>query len=52
MVRDFNIPTKTVALEATYFNFIGPDRPPVNINLIGTCLQVADVILSTNKPNY
>ena len=54
-VRDFNIHSKTVgylALEPTEFKFIGPDRPPVNITSINTCLQVADVILSTNKPNY
>ena len=54
-VRDFNIPRKTVgysALEATDFKFIGPDWPPVDINSIDTCLQVADAILFTNKPNY
>ena len=54
-VRDFNIPNTTagyLALEATDFNFIGSDRPPVDVNSINTCLQVADVLLSTNKPNY
>ena len=37
--RDFNIPDKTVgylALESTDFEFIGPDRPQVNIN--STCV--------------
>ena len=41
-----------LALELTEFKFIGPDRPLVNINSIDTCLQVANVILSTTKPNY
>ena len=51
----FNIASKTVGyltLESTDFEFIGPDRLPVNINSIDSCLRVADVILSTNKPNY
>ena len=55
MIRDFNIQSKTVgylALESTDFIFIGPDRLPVSINSIETCLRVADVILSTSKPNY
>ena len=54
-IRDFNIQSKTVgylALESTDFEFIGPDRLPVSINSIETCLRVADVILSTSKPNY
>ena len=54
-VHDYNIPSKTVgylALEATSFKFIGPDHPPVDIDSISKCLQVADVIFSTNKPNY
>ena len=53
--RDYNIPDKTVgylALEATSFEFFGPDRAPVKIDSIETCLRVADVILSTKKPNY
>ena len=55
VIRDFNIQSKTVgylALESTDFDFIGPDRLPVNINSINSCLQVADMILSTKKPNY
>ena len=54
MIRDFNIQSKTVgylALESIDFEFVGPDRLPVSINSIDTCLR-ADVILSTNKPNY
>ena len=41
-----------LALESTDFEFIGPDRPPVNIDSIEKCLQVANVILATKKPNY
>ena len=55
IIRDFNIHDKTVgylALESIDFKFIGPDRPPVNITSINTCLQVANVILFTIKPNY
>ena len=54
-IYDFNIGSKTVgylALESTDFEFIGPDRLPVNITSIDSCLRVADVILSTDKPNY
>ena len=50
--RDYNIPDKSVgylALEATSFEFIGPDRAPFKIDSIDTCLRVADVILSTKK---
>ena len=53
-MKDFNIPDKTVAylaLEATDFEFIGPDWAPVNITSIDICLRVANVILSTKKPN-
>ena len=34
------------------FQFIGPDRAPVNINSINKCLHVADVIRGTGVPNY
>ena len=54
-IRDFNIRTKAVgylALEATDFKFIGPDRSTVDFNSISICLQLAGVIVSTNKPNY
>ena len=54
-VCDYNIPSKPfgyLALEATSFKFIGSDHPPVETDLISKCLQVADVILSTNKPIY
>ena len=55
ILRDFNLPDKTVgylALEPTTFRFIGPDRSPVDIISIDKCLQVANIILSTAKPNY
>ena len=55
ILRDFNLPDKTVgylALEPTTFRFIGPDRSPVDITSIDKCLQVANIILSTAKPNY
>ena len=34
------------------FQFIGPDRSPVNIKDIDQCLNIAAVIASTGVPNY
>ena len=34
------------------FQFVGPDRSPVNITNIDQCLNVATVIASTGVPNY
>ena len=34
------------------FEFIGPDRPPVLIDSIVKCIEVANIIRSTGVPNY
>ena len=34
------------------FEFIGPDRPPVLIDSIGKCIEVANIVRSTGVPNY
>ena len=34
------------------FNFIGPDREPIRYNNIGDYVKVAEIIRSTNAPNY
>ena len=36
----------------TSFQFIGPDRDFVYINLVQKCIEVANVILGTGLPNY
>ena len=54
-LSDYNIPTKKVgylAMENTDFRFVGPDRPPVTIDSIDKCLQVANIIRNTGLPNY
>ena len=43
-LADFNFPTS--------FQFIGPDRDLVQIDLVQKCLEVADIILGTGLPNY
>ena len=32
--------------------FIGPDRPPVHIDTVDKCIQIADIIRQTGVPNY
>ena len=54
-LSDYNIPTKKVgylAMEGTDFRFVGPDRLTVTIDSVDKCLQVANIIKSTNLPNY
>ena len=39
-------------MECTDFLFIGPDRQPVTIDLVEKCIQIANILKSTNLPNY
>ena len=53
--RDFLIPNKTRGFlnhQGADFEFIGPDRAPVLINSVQTCLEVANIIRDTGFPNY
>ena len=36
----------------TLFEFIGPDRPPVCIDSIEKCIEIANIIRTTGVPNY
>ena len=42
----------TWAQECTEFEFIGPDRQPVAISSIEQLMAIADIIRSTQLPNY
>ena len=53
--RDFNYPDKKVGYLTqvqTDFQFIGPDREPVELNSIDTLLNIANIIRDTGQPNY
>ena len=53
--HDAYIPSKTVGFlshEDTVFEFIGPDRPPVHINSVEKCIEIANIIRATGLPNY
>ena len=53
--RDAYIPSKTVGFlshEDTVFEFIGPDRPPVRIDSVEKCIEIANIIRATGLPNY
>ena len=52
---DAYIPSKTVGFlshENICFEFIGPDRPPVCINSVERCIEIANIIRDTGVPNY
>ena len=52
---DFNYPDKRIGYlnqAPTDFSFMGPDREPIQIDLIDKLLHTADFILSTGVPNY
>ena len=34
------------------FTFIGPDRTSVHIDTVDKCIQIADIIRQTGRPNY
>ena len=49
------IPSKTVGFlshENIFFEFIGPDRPPVCIDSVERCIEITDIIRDTGVPNY
>ena len=53
--RDAYVPDKTLGFlihSVEDFQFIGPDRSPVNITNIDQCLNIAATIASTGLPNY
>ena len=53
--KDFLIPSKTRGFlnhQSADFEFIGPDRAPVLINSVQTCLEVANIIRDSGFPNY
>ena len=53
--RDFNYPDKKVGYLTqvqTDFQFIGPDREPVELNSIDILLNIANIIRDTGQPNY
>ena len=53
--KDFNYPHKEVGYLAqadTNFKFIGPDREPVEINLVEKLITIADSIRNSGVPNY
>ena len=52
---DAYLPDKTVGFlnhSVDEFQFIGPDRSPVNITEIDQCLNIASTCSSTGLPNY
>ena len=52
---DIVIPHKTRGFlnhETKKFKFIGPDRQPVKIQTIDQCINLAQIIRATGKPNY
>ena len=54
-IRDFHYPNKFtgyLAQEGTAFEFVGPDRPPVDITSIEQLIAIADIIRNTHVPNY
>ena len=53
--KDYLIPNKTRGFlnhQRADFEFIGPDRAPVLINSVQTCLELANIIRGTGLPNY
>ena len=55
VTEDYNDHSKTRGFlnhGQAVFEFIGPDREPVQLNSIEEYLQVADIIRTTNSPNY
>ena len=53
--HDAYIPSKTVGFlshKNKEFEFIGPDRPPVCINSVDKCIEIANIIRDTGVPNY
>ena len=52
-VRDPMFPDKTKGFSnhiASDFEFIGPDREPVEITTVEQCISIAEVIISTGVP--
>ena len=53
--HDAYISSKTVGFlshKDTSFEFIGPDRPPVCIDSVEKCIEIANIIRTTGLPNY
>ena len=53
--HDVYIPSKTMGFlshEDTLFEFFGPDRPPVCIDSVEKCIEIANIIRTTGVPNY
>ena len=52
---DYSIPNKTRGFlfqESGDFQFIGPDREAIDIATVNQCINIADIVRETNKPNY
>ena len=52
---DYSIPNKTRGFlfhESGDFQFIGPDREAIDIEMVNQCINIADIVRKTNKPNY
>ena len=55
LLKDINDPHKTtgyLAHDETDFCFVGPDRLPQSIDTVEQFVAVAEIIQSTNLPNY
>ena len=55
VTHDINVTTKNRGFlnhQHKDFEFIGPDRNPVKIVTIDQCIEIADMIRSTEVPNY
>ena len=53
--RDIYLPNKShghLTFKAEHFEFIGPDRKPMEVNNIHEYLKIAQAIKSTGVPNY
>ena len=53
--HDAYIPSKVVGFlshDNKNFEFIGPDKPPVCIDLVDKCIEIASIIHETGVPNY
>ena len=52
---DYSIPNKPRGFlfqESGDFQFIGPDREAIDIATVNQCINIANIVRETNKPNY
>ena len=52
---DHSIPNRSRGFlfqESGNFEFIGPDKDTVNIEMVEQCINIADIVRGINKPNY